>query len=56
MTLSNAQKLRLEEELYIDLAVHNSRAIDQTLSPEQRQEARDQFTQTQLKLAALWST
>ena len=56
MTLSNAQKLRLEEEYYIDLAVYNSRAIDQTLSQEERQEARDQFTQTQLKLAALWST
>ena len=56
MSLTNAQLLRQEEELYVDLAVYNSRAIDQTLSPEERQEARDLITQTQLKLDSLWST
>ena len=56
MTLSNAQLLRQEEELYVDLAVYNSRAIDQTLSPQEREEAKQLITQTQLKLDSLWST
>ena len=56
MSLTNAQLLRQEEELYVDLAVYNSRAIDQTLSQEEREEAKQLITQTQLKLAALWST